>query len=96
MKAIDDLPRSTEWSLKIVEVVGDIVSADGKPLTKEVELWMRNPLDCIRELMANLNFADVVTFEPQKVFDDEAGWERWFDEMWTGGWWWEVQVSQLK
>jgi len=96
MKAIDDLPQSTEWSLKIVKVEGDILGADRKPLTEEVELWMHNPLDCIRKLMANLSFADAIAFEPQKVFDDEAGWERRFDEMWMGDWWWEVQVSQLK
>jgi len=96
MKAIDSLPQSAEWSLKMVEVEGDILGTDGKPLTEEVELWMRNPLDCIRELLANPNFADAISYEPQKVFDDEAGRERRFDEMWTGDWWWEVQVSQLK
>ena len=96
MKAIDSLPQSAEWSLKMVEVEGNILGTDGKPLTEEVELWMRNPLDCIRELLANPNFADAISYEPQKVFDDEAGRERRFDEMWTGDWWWEVQVSQLK
>ena len=96
MKAIDSLPRSTEWSLKMVEVEGDILGTDGKPLTEEVELWMHNPLDCIRELMANLSFVDVISYKPQKVFEDEAGQERRFDEMWTGDWWWEIQVSQLK
>ena len=96
MKAIDSLPRSAEWSLKMVEVEGDILGTDGKPLTEEVELWMCNPLDCIRELMANPSFADVISYEPQKVFEDEAGQERWFNEMWTGDWWWEIQVSQLK
>ncbi|KIM63100.1 hypothetical protein SCLCIDRAFT_24484 [Scleroderma citrinum Foug A] len=96
MKAIDSLPRSTEWSLKMVEVEGDILGTDGKPLTKEVELWMHNPLDCICKLMANLSFVDVISYEPQKVFEDEAGQERWFDKMWTGDWWWEIQVSWLK
>jgi len=96
MKAIDHLPRSTEWSLRMVDVEGDIMGADGKLLMEEVELWLRNPLDCICELMANPNFADAILYEPQRVFDDEAGRERRFDEMWTGDWWWEVQVSQLK
>jgi len=72
MKAIDDLPRSTEWSLKFIEVEGDILGADRKPLTEKVELWMHNPLDCICELMANPSFVDAIAFEPQQVFDDEA------------------------
>ena len=96
MKAIDSLPRSAEWSLKMVEVEGNILGTDGKPLTKEVDLWMRNPLDCICKLMANLSFADVISYELQKVFEDETGQERWFNEMWTGDWWWEIQVSWLK
>jgi len=96
MKVIDSLPRSTEWSLKMVEVEGDILGTDGKPLTEEVELWMHNLLDCIHKLLANPNFVDVISYEPQKVFDDEVGRERRFNEMWTGDWWWEVQVSQLK
>ena len=73
MKAIDHLPRSIEWSLRMVDVEGDIMGADGKLLTEEVELWLRNPLDCIRELMVNLNFVDAISYEPQRVFDDETG-----------------------
>ena len=80
----------------MVDVEGDIMGADGKLLTEEVELWLHNLLDCIHELMVNLNFADVISYKPKRVFDDEAGRERQFDKMWMGDWWWEVQVSQLK
>jgi len=73
MKVIGHLPQSTEWSLRMVDVEGDIMGADGKLLTEEVELWLCNPLDCICELMVNLNFADVISYEPQRVFDDETG-----------------------
>lgn len=96
MKAIDNLPWSAEWSLRMVEVEGDKTGADGKPLMEEVKLWLRNPLDCICELLANPNFADAISYEPQKVFDNEGGQERCFNEMWTRDWWWEVQVSHLK
>jgi len=57
----------------MVDVEGDIMGADGKLLMEEVELWLHNLLDCIHELMVNPNFVDAISYEPQSVFDDEAG-----------------------
>ncbi|KIJ12243.1 hypothetical protein PAXINDRAFT_14867 [Paxillus involutus ATCC 200175] len=84
LKAVDKLSRASEWNLEAVSIKGDLYE-------EEVELWMRNPLDCIQELMANPTFADSVSFEPQRVFDDDEGRLRQYDEMWTGDWWWEMQ-----
>lgn len=83
MKAIDKLPQPAEWKLKTITINGDIPGPDGKPQTEEVELWLRDPVDCIRELMGNPTFRDSVCFEPQHAFDDDAGTARRYDEMWT-------------
>jgi hypothetical protein len=93
MKAIDKLPQSSEWKLKGVTIEGDLLGTDGQRQTEDVELWMRDLIDCIRELMANPTFRDAVCFEPQRVFDDKEGTMRRYDEMWTADWWWEMQVS---
>jgi hypothetical protein len=34
-------------------------------------------------------------YVPEKVYEDEDGNVRIFDEMWTGEWWWNLQVSTL-
>ncbi|KAF8120405.1 hypothetical protein EV363DRAFT_1407675 [Boletus edulis] len=91
MKAVDKLPRSSEWKLKVLTVEGDLLRPDGQRETEEVELWLRDPVECIRELMADPTFRDDVCFEPQQAFDDQEGRTRRYDEMWTGEWWWEMQ-----
>ncbi|KAG1821369.1 hypothetical protein EV424DRAFT_1472331 [Suillus variegatus] len=87
MKAIDKLPCGTEWQLKRIQVKGNSGQAEGEDL----ELWLRNPVDCIRELMANLEFDGKVSYSPERVFADAEGTVRQYDEMWTGEWWWETQ-----
>lgn len=94
MKAVDKLPRSSEWKLKALTVEGDLLRPDGQRQTEEVELWLRDPVECIRELMADPTFRDDVCFEPQQAFDDQEGRTRRYDKMWTGEWWWEMQVSE--
>jgi hypothetical protein len=62
-------------------------------MQEEVELWMRDPLECIEELLSNPAFRDQVRYAPEKAYTDETGETRIYDEMWTGDWWWETQVS---
>ncbi|KAG1785770.1 uncharacterized protein HD556DRAFT_1434999 [Suillus plorans] len=94
MKAVDQLPRGTEWMLKKITVKGNIVSNSGQRESEELELWLRDPVDCIRELMGNSEFKNMVSYTPERVFADEEGKTCMFDEMWTGEWWWEMQVMK--
>jgi hypothetical protein len=67
---------------------------DGKTMkTEKLELWFRNPIECIRELLGNPMFKDVTFYEPVKLYRDADGKTRVFNEMWTGDWWWEIQVG---
>lgn len=66
-----------------------------KPQCETMHLWRRDPVECVKELMGNPSFQDQLRFEPERVYEDEAGESRIFDEMWTGEWWWETQVSGL-
>ena len=34
-----------------------------------------------------------MAYAPEKVYTDKEGLNRRYDEMWTGDWWWEMQVS---
>jgi hypothetical protein len=77
----------------MVEVTGDIDGPDGAKLTEEVEMWMRNPVECVQELMGNLAFRDNISYVPECVYQDSAGSKRVYDEMWTADWWWNTQVS---
>lgn len=66
-------------------------------MTENVEMWYRNPVACIRELLSNLCFRDHMVYAPRKVFTGEVmadgSPEQEYSEMSTADWWWETQVS---
>ena len=63
---------------------------------EELELWRRDPVDCVRDLIGNPAFAASMEFAPERVFVDEERSNRVINELWTADWWWETQVSPLK
>ena len=97
MKKIDELPtQATGWTCDIVTSPGNMLNDDGEPVPPErLELWKRDPVECVKELMGNPMFKDSLEYAPQKHFMDEEGKNRVFDEMWTGDWWWNTQVKLL-
>lgn len=52
-------------------------------------------MECIRELIGNPAFRNKMQYAPEKVYEDLDGKVRILDEMWTGDWWWNLQVSIL-
>lgn len=82
------------WTVEVFEAVGDELGEDGQPKKERVELWKRNAVDCVRELMGNPLFRDCIRYAPEKHYADHAGKTRIYGNMWTGNWWWDVQVSR--
>ncbi|KAI0688665.1 hypothetical protein BC835DRAFT_1229337, partial [Cytidiella melzeri] len=82
-KKIDQLPRRSgmKWICDNVTVVGNILGEDGKALSEELELWRRNPVKCVRELIGNPAFCEAMSYTPERVFSDEEGKSRVIDEM---------------
>ena len=89
---MDSLPAGPKWYCDIVQVDGDLRDAEGNPVVEELELWRRDPLDCVRELIQNPAFQANMRFAPEMVFRDSEGKERVIDEAWTADWWWEMQI----
>ncbi|KAH9929840.1 uncharacterized protein B0H18DRAFT_844151, partial [Fomitopsis serialis] len=80
-KQVDDLPTGVKWKCDDITVTGDRVGDDDKTMTEELELWIRDPVECIRELIGNPAFREYIAYAPERVFADEAGTNRIFDEM---------------
>lgn len=93
LNKIDTLPTGPEWEVIEVSIEGEGVNGDRKMVTKKVELWRRNPVECIKELFSNPAFKENIQYGPQKVYTDESRTERVYGEMWMGEWWWRTQVS---
>lgn len=64
----------------------------GNTESEELQMWMRDPVACIRELISNPSFDGSMAYAPEKVYVDQEGQTRRYDEMWTGDWWWQTQV----
>lgn len=76
-------------------MVGDVLDERGKPKEERVELWRRDAVDCVRELMGNPAWKDLLRYAPERWYEDEAGTKRMYGDMWTGEWWWRLQVSLI-
>ncbi|KAJ7447660.1 hypothetical protein FB451DRAFT_1535820, partial [Mycena latifolia] len=91
LQAVDDLPGGVGWKLEKVVLKGDLKDDDNKDIVETLELWYRDPVGCIRELMGNPVFRDVMQYAPQRVFEDMEAKSEVINEMWTAAWWWKLQ-----
>ncbi|KAJ8075193.1 hypothetical protein PM082_019521 [Marasmius tenuissimus] len=93
---MDKLPKVRGgWRCEELEIVGDIVERGGdgaeKARTEVLELWMRDPVECIRELLQDPRFKDDMHYAPEKVYTNLSMKTRAVSEMWTADWWWATQ-----
>ncbi len=56
LQKIDMLPQGARWKLRKIKL--EIPAEDGGTTTEELDLWARNPVRVIRELLANPRFRD--------------------------------------
>ena len=92
MKKVDKLPIGPKWNCSLIKVDGDLLDDDGNTMSEQLELWFRDPVECVKELIGNPAFKDRISYVPERVYTDDEGKVRVYDEMWTGTWWWDTQV----
>ncbi|KAJ7779093.1 hypothetical protein B0H16DRAFT_1878677 [Mycena metata] len=93
LQRIDMLPDGPQWRCYPFTLVGDEVDLEGKKKEQTVEMWCRDPVECVKELVGNTAFAKQA-YEPCRIFKRFADGKysnREYNEMWTGDWWWEIQ-----
>ncbi|KDR74234.1 hypothetical protein GALMADRAFT_70686, partial [Galerina marginata CBS 339.88] len=93
LKKIDALlTQGAPWTCDIVTSNGDQVNKAGELMPPErLKLWRRDPVECVKELLGNPALRESMKYAPERHFEDEAGTNRIYDEMWTGDWWWDTQ-----
>ncbi|KAJ7779638.1 Zn-finger domain-containing protein [Mycena metata] len=93
LQKVDQLPTGPSWKCEIVTAAGNQLDENDELMTEDLELWKRDPVECIKELMGNPAFHDYMAYIPERVYGEASGDEssRIFDEMWTAEWWWELQ-----
>lgn len=84
---IESLPTATaKWSVQ------EIQPDDGTPLST-VELHLRPVEEVLKQLLQDPQLMDGISFAPCHAWADAERTIRVYNNMWTGGWWWDVQVS---
>ncbi|KAK6983973.1 hypothetical protein R3P38DRAFT_3456241 [Favolaschia claudopus] len=83
LQKLDALPTGPDWTCEMI--------TNGELMKEELELWRRDPVECIRELMGNPAFKKHMAYAPERVYANKRGTNRVWDEMWTANWWWKLQ-----
>ncbi|KAG1829050.1 hypothetical protein DFJ58DRAFT_848827 [Suillus subalutaceus] len=73
LQKVDKLPHGPAWSCKKVSVKGNRMDENGQSLHEDVELWMRDPVECIKDLIGNPLFKQHMVYAPSRAYKDEAG-----------------------
>jgi hypothetical protein len=92
-KYIDSLPRGPAWSCTPLEITGNVEDGDGELRKETIELWHRNAVEVVRELLGNPAFRRKLGYRPQRIWRNSRRTNREYGEMWTCNWWWLAQVS---
>ncbi|KAI0640990.1 hypothetical protein C8Q79DRAFT_1099175 [Trametes meyenii] len=78
--------------LEVFEAEGDVLGEDGQLKKERVELWKRNTVECVRELMGNAAFRGCIRYKPERQYADPEGKTRIYGNMMTANWWWDIQM----
>ena len=89
LKKVDQLAVGPSWHCDIVEVTGDLPGPKGQLLTEDMDIWRRDAVDCIADLIGNPAFKDYIVYEPVRI---KHNGQRYYSETCTSDWWWKVQV----
>lgn len=92
---VDTLPRGPGFQRHIITVNGDCTDEDGVPIYEDVELWMRDPLECIQEILQNPAFKNSISYRPRRTYLDITEQKRVYSEMCTSDWWLQMQVRRV-
>lgn len=77
--------RAGDWEIQDVHF-------DDRP-DETFTLRHRNILSAIRGLWGDPSLANQLVYRPRRVFTNASRLKRVYSEMWTGEWWWEIQVN---
>ncbi|KAI0055241.1 hypothetical protein BV25DRAFT_1774451, partial [Artomyces pyxidatus] len=84
LKKVDELPARAVWKSKNVWF-------QDRPDDMHL-IQYRDPLEAIQALLGNPAHKDQIVYRPSKVFTSRDKKDRVYHEMWSGKWWWAMQV----
>ena len=99
MKIVDTLGLSYHSIKELNDIINTKIPGRPPFLRKglvigneQLEFYCRDVIECIRSLYGNSQFAQELAFAPERHYTNHKCTCRIYDEMYTGDWWWSVQV----
>ncbi|KAJ6629828.1 hypothetical protein B0H10DRAFT_1743319, partial [Mycena sp. CBHHK59/15] len=73
---VDSLPGGAKWHCKLLDTKGDLPDLEKDPTSatmhrEQNELWWRDPVECVKELIGNPAFRNVMRYAPEKLYADK-------------------------
>ena len=84
---LEQLPYKAEWLQQGICLIEDP--------TERHQIEYRNPVEAIKSLWTDPLLADQLVYQPEKMYVDESHSSRLYNKMWTGSWWWSIQVPSI-
>ncbi|KAI5999120.1 hypothetical protein EDD15DRAFT_2363160 [Pisolithus albus] len=76
-----------KWQSFTVKYTGDVVADPAPWMHDEYDVWFRDPLEVVRNMLANPEFADNMDLQPFREYNTTDSTRRWQDFM-SGDWAW--------
>jgi hypothetical protein len=85
-ESVDTLPHGPEW-------IRQMITIQGNAGVEKLDLWMRDVLEVVHQLISDPRFRRHMRYRPEQHWlKDRQGKTGVYSEMWTGKWWWCIQV----
>src|ERR1700741_5459195 len=99
MKLVDALDLSYHNVRQLNEIIDTKLPGCPRFKRKELDIggenldfYCRDVLECIRSLYGDPQFTQDLAFAPERHYTSHERASRIYNEMYTGDWWWSVQV----
>lgn len=102
MKVVDKLGLSYRTAKQLNDIIDN--KLPGRPSfrcrtfdigNERLEFYSRDIIECIRSLFGDPQFARDLVFAPERHYTSTERTSRIYNEMYTGDWWWAVQVCNV-
>ncbi|KAG8953783.1 hypothetical protein FRC03_011655 [Tulasnella sp. 419] len=90
-KKVNQLPIGPAFTRMTVLIKGDLLDEEGNVMTEEVEMFVRDPVECVEFLIGNPMYRDDLTYAPAQVYTSANCKTRVYHKMWSADWWWNLQ-----
>jgi hypothetical protein len=76
------------WTEGVINRAAD----DESWVPHQMKFWFKDSMSVLKDIVGNQRVAEYTKWSPERIVQKDG--TRKYTEMWTGDWWWDVQVRQ--